>query len=109
MGGSVFICDNNRIMFSVMGSQVFKHFKTLSFDLRACFIFQKFDKQLRCSVFTFVQYIIMCLNFQSLAYKFYSIQIKAGLMIFHPISIHASKSRKIHGKLVTLQQLMFHF
>ena len=56
MGGSVFICDNNRIMFSVMGSQVFKHFKTLSFDLRACFIFQKFDKQLRCSVFTFVQY-----------------------------------------------------
>ena len=57
MGGSVFICDNNRIMFSVMGSQVFNHFKTLSFDLRACFIFQKFDKQLRCSVFTFVKYI----------------------------------------------------
>ena len=56
MGGSVFICDNNRNMFSVMDSQVFKHFKTLSFDLRACFIFQKFDKQLRCSVFTFVQY-----------------------------------------------------
>ena len=43
--------------FYFMHNPVFEHSDTLSFDLLDCIILHINDKQFRCSVFTFVQYI----------------------------------------------------
>ena len=51
--------DSIRKTFTVMHFPVFYHSDTLSFDSLACIILYINDRQFRCSVFTFVQYIFV--------------------------------------------------
>ena len=44
--------------FTVIHDQVFEHSDTVSFTLLACIILYINGKHFRCSVFTFVQYIL---------------------------------------------------
>ena len=50
--------DNIRINFTVMHYPVFEHYDTFSFEFLVCIILYIDGKQFRCSVFTFVQYIL---------------------------------------------------
>ena len=50
--------DNIRKTLTVMHNTVFEHSDILSFALLACIILYINGTQFRCSVFTFVQYII---------------------------------------------------
>ena len=54
----VFLRYNIRKTFTVMHKPVFEHSDTLSFALLACITLYINGKQFKCSVFTFVQYII---------------------------------------------------
>ena len=54
----VFSRDNIHKAFTVMHKPVFEHLVTLSFALLAFIILYINGKQFRCSVFTFVQYIL---------------------------------------------------
>ena len=56
-GFHVFPRENIRKTFTVLHKPVYEHSDTLSFALLACIILYTNDKQFRCSVFTFVQYI----------------------------------------------------
>ena len=53
----VFPRHNIRKTFTVMHSPVIEYLDTLSFALLACIILYINSNQVRCSVFTFVQYI----------------------------------------------------
>ena len=57
----VFHCYHIRKTVTVMHSPVFEHSDTLSFALMACILLYINGTQIRCSVFTFVQYI-HCFN-----------------------------------------------
>ena len=54
----MFPCDNIRETFTVMHYPVFEHLDTLSIAFFVSMILYIDGKQFRCSVFTFVQYII---------------------------------------------------
>ena len=53
--------ENNLKIFTVKRNPVFEHSDTLSFALLLAYIILYInDKQFRCSVFTFVQYVLGC-------------------------------------------------
>ena len=61
-GFHMFSRDNIRKTFTVMHNPVFEHLDTLPFAVLACIVLYLNATQFRCSVFTFVQFILRVLD-----------------------------------------------